>query len=150
MGVIANASTGDARRLLKKYDQPDAINHEDLEYKLTKLYKNADDKVVLEKELAEIHPHKSFILKNLTPEEKPVEITIEKEEFSPCDGSYNKTGIDSEKSCGCGCSGFDGTTSNKNNEVTPLTNKDNTIAVMGILGIITIFAMVVIKTSKTA
>ena len=33
LGVIANGSTSEARKLLKKYDQPDATNHEDLEYK---------------------------------------------------------------------------------------------------------------------
>ena len=63
LGTIANGSTGSARRLLKKYNMPDAVNHEDLEFKLTQLYRKTDDKIELEKDLAMIHPHKDFILK---------------------------------------------------------------------------------------
>ena len=51
LGVIANGSTGDARRLLKKYNEPDAVNHKDLEMKLSKLYAKTDDKIKLEKEI---------------------------------------------------------------------------------------------------
>ena len=50
LGTIANGSTSNARKLLQKYKQPDANNHKDLEYKLTKLYQTADDKLILEKE----------------------------------------------------------------------------------------------------
>ena len=51
LGVIANGSTGDARRLLKKYNEPDAVNHKDLEMKLSRLYAKTDDKIKLEKEI---------------------------------------------------------------------------------------------------
>lgn len=148
MGVIANASTGDARRLLKKYNEPDALNHEDLEYKLTKIYKNADDKKVLEKELAEIHPHKDFILKNLSVKEAPIqldptEMKIEEEIKKPCTCQLETTMsyMDGNKSCSCGCSGFDGQQTNSQ----PLIKNDNTVAVLGVLGIITIFAMIIIN-----
>jgi hypothetical protein len=148
MGVIANASTGDARRLLKKYNQSDALNHEDLEYKLTKIYQNSDDKKVLEKELAEIHPHKDFILKNLSVTETPIQIDSpemkEEEESKKLGASELQTNIpymDGNKSSSCGCSGFDGQSTNAQ----PTIKNDNTVAVLGVLGIITIFAMIIIN-----
>ena len=148
MGVLANGSTADARRLLKKYNEPDAVNHEDLEYKLTKIYKNADDKKVLEKELAEIHPHKEFILKNLSIPEAPmqmdpVDMKIEEEYKKPCTCQLETTMsyMNGAKSCSCGCSGFDGQTTSSQ----PIIKTDNTVAVLGVLGIITIFAMIIIN-----
>jgi hypothetical protein len=67
MTVLANEATGPSRKLLKQYGQPDAKNYQDLEIKLAQLYFNTKDKVELEKQLAEIHPHKNWILKNVQP-----------------------------------------------------------------------------------
>lgn len=67
MTVLANEATGPSRQLLKKYGQPDAKNYQDLEIKLAQLYFNTKDKVELEKQLAAIHPHKNWILKNVQP-----------------------------------------------------------------------------------
>jgi hypothetical protein len=67
MTVLANEATGPSRKLLKNYGQPDAKNYQDLEIKLAELYFNTKDKVALEKQLAEIHPHKNWILKNVQP-----------------------------------------------------------------------------------
>lgn len=67
MTVLANEATGPSRQLLKKYGQPDAKNYQDLEIKLAQLYFNTKDKVELEKQLAAIHPHKNWILKNVKP-----------------------------------------------------------------------------------
>ena len=67
MTVLANEATGPSRKLLKKYGQPDAKNYQDLEVKLAQLYFNTKDKVELEKQLAAIHPHKNWILKNVQP-----------------------------------------------------------------------------------
>lgn len=50
--------------LLQKYNQPKPKNHQDLENKLATLYVNSPDKPELEKELAYIHPHKNWLLKN--------------------------------------------------------------------------------------
>jgi hypothetical protein len=77
LGVIANGSTSDARKLLMKYDEPDAKNHDDLEYRLTKLYQKAPDKIQFEKELSAIHPHKDFILKYNSPVPELTEIPKE-------------------------------------------------------------------------
>jgi hypothetical protein len=64
MTLLAYESTPDARRLLKKYGYPDAKSYGDLEIKLAELYYAIPDKLSFEKELAEIHPHKNWILRN--------------------------------------------------------------------------------------
>lgn len=79
MTVLANEATGPSRKLLKQYGQPDAKNYQDLEVKLAQLYFNTKDKVELEKQLAAIHPHKNWILKNVQPviEEKSKQEQVE-------------------------------------------------------------------------
>ena len=68
MTLLAYEATADARRLLKKHNVSDAKSYGDLEIKLCELYyATADEsKKELEKELAEIHPHKKWILRNLS------------------------------------------------------------------------------------
>jgi hypothetical protein len=160
LGVIANGSTGDARRLLKKYNEPDAVNHKDLEMKLSKLYAKTDDKIQLEKEIAEIHPHKEFILHNLRPV-KPTpepEITIQEVEAKtkemastgcPC-GNPNCRNNQVSNACGCSSfsgsscacgscsSGIDGSVGTKPSS-TEASN--NGLMIVSVLGIITIFAL---------
>lgn len=68
MTLLAYEATADARRLLKKHNVSDAKSYGDLEIKLCELYYATPDenKKELEKELAEIHPHKKWILRNLS------------------------------------------------------------------------------------
>lgn len=73
MELLAYNATASARKLLLKYGQPDAKNYGDLQSKLNNLYKSETDKIAIEKDLAEIHPHRDFILKYLAP---PVETKI--------------------------------------------------------------------------
>lgn len=69
--LLANEATSDARKLLKKYGKQDAKDYADLEVKLTDLYFGSPDrKLDIEKDMAEIHPHKKWILKY---QEKPKE-----------------------------------------------------------------------------
>ena len=77
MTLLANEATDGSRKLLKKYGESDAKNHKYLEVKLAELYFKTPDKVQLEKELAELHPHKKWILKNTEPEVKITETVIE-------------------------------------------------------------------------
>jgi len=90
MTLLANEATDGSRKLLKKYGQQDAKNYKDLEIKLAELYFKTSDKVKLEKELAEIHPHKKWILKNTEPEIKVTETVIE-EKKSNLDDNYCPT-----------------------------------------------------------
>jgi len=69
MTLLANESAVESRRLLKKYNKPDAKDCADLEVKLAQLYFATDDKLGFEKELAAIHPHKDWILKRTKVEE---------------------------------------------------------------------------------
>lgn len=67
MTVLANEATGPSRKILKEYGSSDAKDYKDLEVKLAELYFNTKDKVALEKKLADIHPHKNWIIKNIKP-----------------------------------------------------------------------------------
>jgi len=79
MTLLANESASESRRLLKRYNKPDAKDCADLEVKLAQLYFETQDKLALEKELAAIHPHKEWILKRTKVEEvnKPVVVEVD-------------------------------------------------------------------------
>ena len=67
LSVLANGSTEKAVDLLKKYTGEVAYNTKDLELKLARAYASSTSKKDIEKEFAEIHPHKDFILKYIQP-----------------------------------------------------------------------------------
>jgi hypothetical protein len=103
MTLLANESTSDSRKLLKKYGNEDAKDHIDLEKKLEQLYYATDDKLQIEKEMAEIHPHKKWLFRTLQP---IVEVKEEiKEKTSGADGDCCCC---SKKSNVNGNSSFDG------------------------------------------
>ena len=70
LSVLAQGSTDGARSILKKYSGQDAKNLTDLEIKLANMYSNSPKKIDIEKDFADIHPHKDFILKYNQP--KPI------------------------------------------------------------------------------
>lgn len=74
MELLAYNAIGPARKLLLKHNMSDAKDEIDLQDKLTELYQTAKDKIEIEKEFAEIHPHKEFILKYCSP--PPVETKV--------------------------------------------------------------------------
>lgn len=80
MTLLASEATKEAKDLLKKYNRPNATSYADLELKLAELYTSSNDKFGLEKEMAEIHPHKNWLLKRLELD-KPKEVKVEKMEF---------------------------------------------------------------------
>ena len=133
MTLIANESASDARKLLKKYGKPDAENHNDLEVKLADLYFKADDKIKLEKELAEIHPHKKWIMRVLVP---PVVEVVKEEvkvEVKPEPTIEKKSNAD-----GCGCSNCMSNASGNSNDKKTYSPIDyiGVIGVIGVLGIV--------------
>lgn len=73
MTLLSHEATKESRDLLKKYNIPDAKNYADLEQKLADLYYKSTDKIGIEKDLAEIHPHKNWLLKRLVEEKKEQE-----------------------------------------------------------------------------
>jgi hypothetical protein len=137
MTILAYEATSGSRKLLKQYGREDAKNYVDLENKLTDLYYATEDKPKLERELAEIHPHKNWILKTLAPApvvEEKKEIVVE---AAPAE----------QKQQGCGCGGncpckqssFDGTGSNQTQtkpaDSMKFENYFGMIALVGVVGI---------------
>ena len=153
MGLLAECSTDDAKRLLRKYGLPDAKNKQDLELKLATLYKKCDDKKQLEKDFAEIHPHKEFMKKYLLPapivktevvveditpaQNVTVESTQMPEKVSNCDGT----------SCNCNSSNFSGLDGSQTNNSINSNDKDKLI-IFGMFGFFSILALVLISQKK--
>jgi len=150
MGLLAECSTDDARKLLKKYGLPEARNTQELEFQLAKLYKTCDDKKQLERDFAEIHPHKEFLKKYLLPpppvkaevvieDLKPDPIVVKEVEktpelATPLNGfpyPYNNQDY----------SGLDGNQNNANN----LSNDKDKLIIFGMFGFVSILALVLIS-----
>lgn len=89
-----SSSVKDANALLRKYGKKPALNPADLEIKLTQLYMEVGDKIQLEKEMAEIHPHKDWLLKYVTPIEKQPEPIVVEAKPEPV--------AEIKNGCGCG------------------------------------------------
>lgn len=147
MGLLANCSTDEARALLKKYGYPDAKNRSELEVQLAKLYKEADDKRQVEKDFAQIHPHKEFISRYIfsAPKETTTVETVEEISTLPIPQSVSevKSGMDESKSCACGCSNFEGTSNaTGNSTVRPENDK---LIIYSMFGIVSILALVMIN-----
>jgi hypothetical protein len=146
LSLIAYGSTKEAQDILFKNTGQKAIGYPDLEYKLAQFYANSPDKASLEKEFAEIHPHKDFILKYLSPKVevdvehdkdgdavREVKLPVEGEETSSCDGS---------PSCSCNSketqpmSGFVGSQ--------PMMgggHRNNDNMILGVLGLVAIVGL---------
>lgn len=132
MTLIANESTSDARKLLKKYGKQDAANYEDLETKLANLYFEQNDKITLEKELAEIHPHKKWLSKYIAPpiEIKKEEVTIE---VKPEEKKSNADGCECPMCMRNRYASFSGDSANQKNNVTDYIGIIGMVAVVGVL-----------------
>lgn len=151
MALLANSATGASRRLLIRHGEKDASNHKDLELKLAEFYAKAPDKKQIEKEFAEIHPHKDFILKNLAPvvevkNEEPTKEEVDKKlKDVIVDGGYSNCGGNCNCPCSqkssnaCGCSAADGS---GNTTSTGAVKIDQTTAVLGLVAIVALVALV--------
>jgi hypothetical protein len=150
MGLLANGSTDEARALLKKYGYPDAKNRSDLELQLAKLYKDADDKRQVEKDFAQIHPHKEFISRYIfsAPKETIAVQTVEEISTAPIPQSATETKnvIDEAKSCSCGFSNLDGNTNQPANS--NVRTENDKLIIYGMFGIVSILALVMINKNK--
>ncbi len=74
--LLAKNSTAGSRALLKKYGFEDATGYDDLKLRLASMYNQAKDKIEIEKDFAEIHPHKELILKYLVPPVPPTKVIV--------------------------------------------------------------------------
>lgn len=115
--VLANGNPNGASALLKKYSGETAQNTQDLATKLERAYVLAPYKKDIEKEFADIHPHREFILKYTEPkviikevkavDTEPVVIklpeplpTIPKEQLSGANGMGMAWGRGGHPPCG--------------------------------------------------
>ena len=145
MGLLANCSTDDARLLLKKYGYPDAKNRAELELSLANLYKSADDKKQVEKDFADIHPHKNFLKRYLTLEapKQTTEITAEKIIESDVTPTSNEivSNCNGDGTCTCCQSSFDGSEKQKTSKI----SENEKLIIFGMFGIVSILALVIVS-----
>lgn len=164
LSVLANGSTDEARALLIKNSGEDAKNEQDLETKLARMYANSSSKIDIEKQFAEIHPHKEFILKYVKPKEelqqlKPLDAPVVSDEkivdagkmviahdgYCNADGYSNCCG---NPNCNCkktsNCCGNENNYSNATGESQGAVNSNvnQTALVLGLVSVVAIFGMV--------
>lgn len=157
LSVLANGSTGDARRLLMERTGEDARNVEDLENKLSRMYATASDKLDVEKRFAEIHPHKDFILKYVEVSAKNIAEPKSEMATTPTESTIiTNTAPNVEKIdlappssgnpiIGCSCRVCRGDYySNADGEQSIATSQrsDNTALIVGMVSIVAIMGMV--------
>ena len=151
MTVLAHCKTAESDRLLEEHNIPKAVNHEDLEYKLSKLYRDSDDKISLEKKVAELHPHKDFILKYCSPkkEEEPIKTeSIKPKEVVDAVSMAEKIIVEPKSrfdSCSCSScqkSSFDANPNSLLNQNQKST--DDKIVLLAIFGFVSVIALVLV------
>lgn len=113
LSALAFGATDEAQKILAENGIAEVDSYEELEYNLAKLYSNATDKIKIEKQFAEIHPHSKFILKYLSPKIEPDTKEVRKEDLQTMETETTPPTIvelssSANGSCGCGCSSADG------------------------------------------
>lgn len=154
LSVLANGSTDEARALLIKNSGEDAKNEQDLETKLARMYANSSSKIDIEKQFAEIHPHKEFILKYVKPKEelqqlKPLDAPVVLDEkivdsgkmVIAHDGYSNANGeCGCQNTCPCMANKFSNATGES--QVANNGSVNQTALVLGLVSVVAIFGMV--------
>jgi hypothetical protein len=115
LSALAFGSTDEAQKILLSNGIKEADSYEELEYSLAKLYSNSIDKIAIEKQFAEIHPHSKFILKYLSPKIELETKEVRKEDLQTMETETTPPTIvemssNASGNNDCGCSGADGTT----------------------------------------
>lgn len=157
LSVLANVSTGDARRLLVERTGQDAKSVQDLEDKLAQMYATSTDKLDVEKRFAEIHPHKDFILKysqvsaNSIAEPTSEMITQPNDSTVITNNAPNvekivlqPTGMGNQMigcSCRC-CRGDIYSNADGDQSIARSSKSDNTALIVGMVSIVAIMGMV--------
>ncbi len=159
ISVLANGSTADARALLVKNTGQDAKNRKDLANKLALMYMKSHDKIDVEKAFAQMHPHKDFLMKYLTPKEgeklKVTELTPAPDPLTPAPANTstpvntvmvdaNKSNFSGSNDCPCRCPYCMGQYSNASGGSMPAQAQSNSTAiiVVGIVGLVALAGMV--------
>lgn len=150
LSVLANGSTEKANAILKKYSGQTANNTKDLEIKLARTYAVSPSKIDIEKEFAEIHPHKDFILKYTQPKPKVEPVLQNNYSDLPTNTTKielePKASADGDKPYTCNCPSCRGAYSNADGNVPTQTVDKNTI--FGFVSIVAIMGMVLYFSNK--
>lgn len=142
LSALAFGSTDEAQKILTDNGMKEADSYEELEYNLAKLYSNATDKINIEKQFAEIHPHSKFILKYLSPKIEPKEDKeVRKEDLQTMETEVTPPTVvemssNASGSCGCGCSSAEGTVAIQQNKID--YNALALVSIVAIVGIVMI------------
>ncbi len=126
-----------ARELLQKHGISDPTNTHELSDKLEALYLGSQDRASIEKEFAEIHPHKDLILTYLSSN-APSKTIVKVEE--PLSAACGCSGFDNYSNCsGCGgtCGGSSNAEGGNINSAQPNFNQRNdTLALLTLVSIV--------------
>ena len=158
LSVLANVSTGDARRLLIERTGQDAKSVQDLEDKLASMYATSTDKLDVEKRFAEIHPHKDFILKYSQVTAKSIAEPTSEMIAQPTDTTVITNNAPNEEkitlappsmmgnqiigcSCRC-CRGDIYSNADGDQSIARSSKSDNTALIVGMVSIVAIMGMV--------
>lgn len=133
MTLVAYEATKQGDELIQKYGIEKATSYQDLERKLSELYGQVPDKIAYERELAEIHPHKKWLLKYIEPKIK--EVKVEVPVPAPLEIKSNADGL-ADKSAG-----------NSVLQQAPMSSTDY-IAIMGIIGVVGVLSLSLIIAAK--
>jgi hypothetical protein len=125
-----------SRELLQKHGISDPKNTHELSDKLEALYLKSEDKASIEKEFAEIHPHKDLILTYLSAN-APSKTIVKVEE--PLSAACGCSGFDSYSNCS-GCGGTCGSSSAEGNNINTaqpnFNQKNDTLALLTLVSIV--------------
>ena len=151
MTVLANEATNKSQAILQKYNQSKAQSYQELEMKLAELYfKPKMDKVLLEKELAEIHPHKEWMIRTLELGTKP---DLEKYELKTVKNSPGKkiTTECIDEKCeddNCAIHGSEKTSSFTGSQQSNSQSLRSNIEIIGLVGVVGLLGLTFIIVSK--
>jgi hypothetical protein len=158
LSALAYGAPEEAQKLVIKYGEEKATDHDDLEYKLAKIYSSHPHKIEVEKDFASIHPHSKFILKYSKPlrEDKPLQPMTESvvptsegdkivKNVVIHDGYENADGESNHQPCNCKCCN---PKSNADGLPTSDEIKKNNFDYLVLFGIIAIVGMVAISKNK--
>jgi hypothetical protein len=154
LSILATNCPDGCKVILNKYNGEPCVtnNPKELEMKLGRMYALSSNKLDIEKDFANIHPHKDFILKN-----KPVSKVEQEIPNIVAESDIKKEPIIIEQpiaqqevvSTACQCkscskepfSSADGITESGNNQSLQRPS-DNSLVILSIFGIVAIFGMV--------
>lgn len=162
MTLLANEATKEATDILSDYKIAKAKNHEDLEVKLAELYfAPKTDKLELEQKLANIHPHKNWLIRTLKLNTSDDIDKLKKELKDKKDDNKEEAKVKTKTSCyeqkcvddNCLIHGKNIQTSNfsgNQNSTSETTEKKtfNSMEIIGLVGTIGLIGLTLVMVAK--